>query len=54
MSSPCSSVAGTVKKVKVAELLPRGGWAVCTEEQEGKALYKRSLYSGLFLPFRGI
>lgn len=54
MNSPCPSVAGGVKKVKVAGLLPRREWAVCTEEQEGKALYKRSLCSGPLLPFQGI
>lgn len=51
MSSPCPCVAGSVKKV--AGLLPRGEWAVCTEGQERKALYKRPLYSGPLLPIPG-
>lgn len=41
MSSPRPSMAGSVKKVKVAGLLPQREWSVCTEEQEGKALYKK-------------
>lgn len=44
MSSPCPSVAGSVKKMKVAGLLPRGECGVCTGEQDEKALYRRSFY----------
>lgn len=49
MSSPCPCpcVAGSIKKV--AGLLPRGEWTVCTEWQEGKALCKRPFYSGPLL-----
>lgn len=43
-----------MKKEKMAGLPPGGEQAVCTEEQDEKALYKRSFYSGPLLPLHGI
>lgn len=40
MSSPCPREAGSLKKEKMAGLLPGGERAVCTEVQDEKALYK--------------
>lgn len=54
MSSPCPSVAGSVKKMKVAGLLPRGECGVCTGEQNEKALYRRSFYLAHLSPCMGI
>lgn len=42
-----------MKEEKMAGLLPGGERAVCTEEQDEKALYKGSFYSGPLLPLHG-